>query len=252
MNASAEASTDPAMYASAEVLGASSTAGQRRADALGLVAERAINSTTDAERGAPYQVVLHVGQQVLAEPDREGGTCHIEDGPALSAQTARRLSCDAPVVTLREDDEGQPLNVSRKTRRINAALFRALKTRDGTCQFPGCEATARLTPHHISHWAAGGPTNKDNLCLLCNAHHWSVHEGGFEVRGRAPDALTFFSPSGIELRAHHEPPPLPADPVAALKALNALEGLEITPETNTISWQGERLDLSMAIDALQP
>ncbi len=88
--------------------------------------------------------------------------------------------------------------------------------------------------------------------MLCSAHHWSVHEGGFEVHGRAPDELTFFTPGGIELKAHHEPPPLPPDPVAALEALHALEGLEITPETNTISWQGERLDMAMAIDALLP
>jgi Domain of unknown function (DUF222) len=251
-NASAEASADPTTNASAETLGASSTAGQRRADALGLVAERALTRSIGAQRSAPYQVVLHVDQQVLAEPNSEGGTCHVEDGPALSAETARRLSCDAPVVTLIEDDKGQPLDVGRKTRRVNAALHRALKTRDPTCQFPGCEATARLTPHHISHWAAGGRTNKDNLCMLCSAHHWSVHEGGFEVHGSAPDELTFFTPAGIELKAHHEPPPLPLDPVAALEALHALEGLEITPETNTISWQGERLDMAMAIDALLP
>jgi hypothetical protein len=135
MNASAdsaEASGDLAVNASAEVLGASSTAGQRRADALGLVAERALNSSSDAERATPYQVVLHVDQQVLAEPDGEGGTCHIEDGPALSVETVRRLSCDAPVITLIEDDKGQPLDVGRKTRRVNAALYRALKTRDET------------------------------------------------------------------------------------------------------------------------
>jgi hypothetical protein len=254
----ASATKASAENASAKALGASSTAGQRRADALGLVAEQALTSTSDVGRASPYQVVLHVDHQVLAEPDSKGGTCHIENGPALSAETARRLSCDAPVVTLTEDDKGQPqdkgqpLDVGRKTRRVNAALFRALKTRDPTCQFPGCEAASRLTPHHISHWAAGGPTNKDNLCLLCGAHHWSVHEGGFEVLGRAPNELTFFTPSGIELKLHHEPPLLPSDPVAALEAQHAAEKLDITPETNTISWQGERLDLSLALDALLP
>lgn len=233
-------------------MGASSTACQRRADALGLVAERALNSAGAAERGAPYQVVLHVDQQVLADPDGEGGTCHVEDGPALSAETARRLCCDAPVVELIEDDRGRPLDVGRKTRRVGAALFRALKTRDGTCQFPGCEATARLTPHHISHWAGGGTTNKDNLCLFCGAHHWAVHEGGFEVHGRAPDELTFFTPAGIELKARCVPPPLPTDPVAALEALHAQQALSISPDSNAITWQGERLDMDMAMDALLP
>jgi hypothetical protein len=80
----------------------------------------------------------------------------------------------------------------------------------------------------------------------------SVHEGGFEVHGNAPDELTFFTPAGIELKRHHEPPSLPADPLIALKALHAAEGLDISAETNTIWWQGERLDLDMAIDALLP
>ncbi len=79
-----------------------------------------------------------------------------------------------------------------------------------------------------------------------------MHEGGFEVRGRAPDALTFFTPAGIELKGRPDPAPLlPADPVAALKALHAAEGLEIRPETNIIWWQGERWDLSWAVESLQ-
>ncbi len=252
-HASAEASADLIPRASAEAsIGASGTTCQRRADALGLVAERALSGMGSAERGEPYQVVLHVDASVLSGQQIQGGTCHIEAGPALSAETARRICCDAPTVTLVEDDSGQPLDVGRKTRRVTAALHRALKARDETCQFPGCEATARLTAHHLEHWATGGATNKDNLVMLCGVHHWYVHEGGFEVRGRAPDDLTFFTPAGIELKAYHAPPPLPADPVAALKALHAAEGLDISSETNTILWQGEHLDLGMAIDALLP
>jgi hypothetical protein len=78
-----------------------------------------------------------------------------------------------------------------------------------------------------------------------------VHEGGFEVRGRAPDALTFFTPAGIELKGRPDPAPSRADPVAALKALHTAEGLEIKPETNIIWWQGERWDLSWAVESLQ-
>ena len=224
---------------------------QRRADALGLVAERALAGSGAAERSEPCQVVLHVDAAVLSGQQAEGAECHVEGGPSLAAETARRLSCDAPVVTVVEDAAGQPLDVGRKTRRVSTALFRALRSRDQTCQFPGCERTGKLTPHHITHWAAGGATNKDNLCNLCPSCHWRVHEGGFEVRGRAPDALTFFTPAGIELKARPDPPPeLPADPVAALKALHVAEGLEIKPETNIIWWQGERWDLGWAVESL--
>ncbi len=235
--------------ASAGVSSASS--GQRRADALGLVAERALAGMGTAERGEPCQIVLHVDAPVLSGQQAEGGRCHVEDGSALAAETARRLSCDAPVVTLKEDVDGQPREVGRKTRRVSTALFRALKARDQTCQFPGCDKTGSLTPHHVTHWAAGGATDKDNLCLFCGSCHWRVHEGGFEVRGRAPDALTFFTPAGIELTSRPDPAPsLPADPVAALKALHTAEGLEIKPETNVIWWQGERWDLGWAVESL--
>ena len=62
------------------------------------------------------------------------------------------------------------------------------------------------------------------------------------MRGRAPDALTFFSPSGIELKARPDPaPPLAEDPVAALKALHVAEGLDIRPETNIILVAGRAL-----------
>jgi hypothetical protein len=225
---------------------------QRQADALGLVAERALAGRGSAERGEPCQVVLHVDQAVLARQQAEGGRCHVEDGPALAAETARRLSCDAPMVTLIEDERAQPVEVGRKTRRVSTALFRALKARDQTCQFPGCDRTDNLTPHHVTHWATGGATTRDNLCLLCPSCHWRVHEGGCEVHGRAPNALTFLSPAGIELNARPDPaPPLPEDPVAALKALHTAEGLDIRPQTNIIWWQGERWDLGWAVESLQ-
>jgi uncharacterized protein DUF222/HNH endonuclease len=237
--------------ASAEARPVSSTPGQRRADALGLVAERALAGAGKAERGEPCQIVLHVDAAVLSGQQAEGGRCHVEDGPALAAETARRLCCDAPTVTLVEDGSDQPFDVGRKNRRVSTVLFRALKARDQTCQFPGCERTGNLTPHHLTHWAAGGATNRENLCLLCPACHWRVHEGGFEVRGRASAALIFFTPAGIELKGRPAPAPqLPQDPVAALKALHVAEGLDIKPETNIIWWQGERWDLGWAVESL--
>jgi Domain of unknown function (DUF222) len=90
--------------ASAEARSAG-TPGQRRADALGLVAQRALAGTGQAERGEPCQVVLHVDAPVLSGQQAEGGRCHLEDGPALAAETARRLSCDAPTVTLIADGD---------------------------------------------------------------------------------------------------------------------------------------------------
>ena len=35
--------------------------------------------------------------------------------------------------------------------------------------------------HHLVHWAHGGTTDIPNLVLLCHRHHWTVHEGGWQV-----------------------------------------------------------------------
>jgi predicted restriction endonuclease len=33
----------------------------------------------------------------------------------------------------------------------------------------------------VLHWGHGGATNLDNMVLLCHRHHWSVHEGGWQL-----------------------------------------------------------------------
>jgi hypothetical protein len=194
-------------------------------------------------------VVVHVDAEVLASPEAEGRCC-VENGPALSAETARRIACDAATVPLVEDGEGEALSVGRKSRRVSRALWRALRSRDRTCAFPGCERSGWLAVHHVNHWASGGETSQDNLILLCKSCHWRVHEGGFSVKGKAPDALAFFDPNGRRLTELWEPPELPADPVAVLKTRHADSGLEIDPETGDIEWWGEPMDLEMAVDEL--
>ena len=65
---------------------------QRRADALGLILESALTNGLDkGTRGDRYQVVVHVDQAVLEDPTKPGQS-EIEDGPALSAETSRRLA----------------------------------------------------------------------------------------------------------------------------------------------------------------
>ena len=90
----------------------------------------------------------------------EGGGIHV------SAETARRLACDAATVTMHHGPAGEVLDVGRRTRTISPALRRALAARDGHCRFPGCRAR-RVDAHHVEHWAHGGATALDNLVLLC-------------------------------------------------------------------------------------
>jgi hypothetical protein len=157
----------------------------QRADALVRLAENSLASTGGSSSAGRYRVVLHVTAE----------TSHLENGPYVSAETSRRLCCDAALVGLMEDARGIPLSVGRQTRSIPPWLRRALQARDGGCRFPGCTHTRFVDGHHIRHWADGGETSLENLVLLCRHHHGLVHEGGYlcekaaggEVIFRAPD-----------------------------------------------------------------
>ena len=45
-----------------------------------------------------------------------------------------------------------------------------------------------------SHWSHGGPTDLDNLILLCGFHHRFVHEHGWHITGKPGDQVVFRRP----------------------------------------------------------
>jgi Domain of unknown function (DUF222) len=94
----------------------------QRADALALVAETALHHGIDP--GAPgerYQVVIHVDAPVLADPDQPGQSV-LDDGTHVSAETARRLACDASRVAMQHARDGRVVEVAARTRTIPPAL----------------------------------------------------------------------------------------------------------------------------------
>jgi 5-methylcytosine-specific restriction endonuclease McrA len=234
---------DPAM--------APPTRAQQQADALALLAETALHHEIDP--GAPgerYQVVVHVDAAALADPEQPGQSV-LEEGGHVSAETSRRLACDASRVVMRHDDEGRLLEVGARTRTIPPALRRALLHRDRSCRFPGCHARVG-EGHHVRHWAQGGPTTLGNLVLLCRRHHHAVHEEGYRVF-RGPDGtLDFRRPDGRPLPEVPPTDPVPADPIHALHAQHAALGLRLRARTACPGWLGERLDLGWALDVLHP
>ena len=227
------------------------TLAQQQADALALLAETALHHGIDP--GAPgerYQVVVHVDAPVLADPDAPGQSV-LEDGAHVSAETSRRLGCDASRVVMRHDADGRVTEVGARTRTIPPALRRALQHRDPGCRFPGCGLPFGQG-HHLRHWAHGGPTTLSNLALLCRRHHRAVHEEGYQVERRPDGELRFRRPDGRLLPAVPPPAAIPADPVHALRARHEAQGLSIHPRTATPGWLGEALDVGYAIDVLHP
>jgi len=231
-------------------------AAQRRADALGLLAECALTVDLDGgTAGDRYQVVLHVeGDALRREPapgPADASQAVLEGGPYVSAETSRRLACDASVVVMQHAADGSVLDVGRKTRTVPTAIRRALASRDTHCRFPGC--TNRFTDaHHLEHWADGGATRLDNLILLCRRHHRVVHEGGWTVGRNADGDVVFARPNGSRLeRAPAATRWQDISPLVPTTARLAAAGITIGPKTCQPSWYGERFDVGYAIDVLR-
>ncbi|HEV3076588.1 MAG TPA: DUF222 domain-containing protein [Thermoanaerobaculia bacterium] len=222
---------------------------QRRADALGLVAESALTSGLDpGSRGDRYQVVVHVDAEVLVAGN--GGSSWLADGSHVSAETSRRLACDSARVVMRHAADGRVLDVGRRTRAISPALRRALEHRDGGCRFPGC-GRRLCDAHHVEPWAEGGATSLANTLLLCRRHHRAVHEEGFSVELAPAGDARFYRPDGRPLQ---EAPALlmPArEPVNALVARLASHGVDVDAGATLPDWWGGPVDYGWEIDWLR-
>src|SRR5262245_56962023 len=214
----------------ADVSAETPTMAQQQADALALLAETALHHGLDP--GAPgerYQVVVHADAPVLADPDQPGQSL-LEDGVRVSAETSRRLACDASRVVMQHSRDGRAVEVAARTRTIPPAIRRALHHRDRGCRFPGC-GVRYSQGHHIRHWANGGPTTLSNLALLCRRHHRAVHEEGYQLDRQPDGELRFLRPDGRVLPEVPAPPAIPRDPVLALRARHELDGLQLHART---------------------
>ena len=248
--------------------------GQRLCDALGEVAgaalDRGLAQRQGKARSSGYQVLVHVDEAVLAGGE-EQGRCEVEGAIGVSAETARRLACDAPLLQVRDaqpcshdghqghgekgcehGQRGCKLNLGRSRRRAGAALERAVRVRDqGVCQFPSCESRGYLHLHHLEHWADDGTTSLENITLLCALHHRTVHEGGFTVKREKDGALSFYTPTGFPLQRQPTAVVLEDHPVQALVAEHDALALKITAETGRPGWDGiTPVDYAGAVDWL--
>jgi hypothetical protein len=162
-----------------------------RADALVMACHTASGGDQGGSpQPSPVQMVVHVDAGVLTG-ETSNGRCHVENGPALSTAVARRLGCDAEIVTFTERD-GLPIDAGRARQIVSPRKRRAVQSRDRICRFPGCAVPANRTqPHHIDHWFDLGPTETWNLVSLCTYHHNRHHDGEFDIRRTAEGDLRF-------------------------------------------------------------
>jgi hypothetical protein len=209
-----------------------------RADALVSLAQGYLRG--DRPDRSPIEVMIAIPAASLraevVDPTEVG-----EMGDALlSPKAVRRLSCDAGVVEIVEDEHGVPLSVGRKRRTIAGALKRALRQRDTMCTFPGCTNRLFLEGHHVKHWVDGGETSLLNTTLLCTLHHRFVHEYGYHIEMGPDQRPRFCDPGGRPIAQVPERPDVADLGWPTIRRMN--ESLAIDATTLACEWDGRPVD----------
>lgn len=236
---------------------------QTAADTFVAMARAALDAAPTDESGDDrHLVVLHADLSVMAaetpaappaddgadrpEPDYQA-RLHLENGPGVDIPTAQRIACTAPVLAvLHNVGPGEPLRVGRKTRKISRAQRRALRVRDGHCRYPGCHRIRHLEAHHAQPWSMNGPTDLENVLLLCRYHHMLLHEGGYRLHRLDPQGneWKFLRPNGSTATAIPEVPLyVPQEWIEE----SVEESAEDDPRRIRPQWQGEPFHLAETV-----
>jgi len=167
------------------------TPGQRLHDAFRAVLKLALRSgELPTSGGVPATVLITMTAQQF---ETGTGLASTSYGQKLSVAQALRLADQASIAWIVHNSKGGILNYGTTRRTASTTQTLALIARDQGCAFPGCTDPPEWTEkHHIKPWAEGGPTNLDNLCLLCDHHHDRINTGGWTITMR--HGLPWFTP----------------------------------------------------------
>jgi hypothetical protein len=145
-------------------------------DALGIITRPPTCTTV-------VRVDLSALRRGKAEP---GELCEIDGQGPVPVAMARDLANDS-MLTILFHQAGDVRSISHLGRTINAKLRTALVYRDRTCVVPGCGVGVGLEIDHVHEVHLGGPTELDNLALLCYHHHQLKTYEGWVLTRRGVD-----------------------------------------------------------------
>lgn len=127
---------------------------------------------------------------------RLDSTCRLLDGTPISAETARRIACEAGIFPAVLGGTGELLDLGRSQRLASPAQRRALQILYEHYAWPGCDVPVRwCKAHHVQPWkpivpgAPPGETNLADLRPACERHHHLLHEGRWTMHA-GPDGTT--------------------------------------------------------------
>lgn len=173
---------------------------QACAEALGELLDRG-SGVADGEGKLPEpELIVILNDQT--------GDLTDDDGNHLSPAVLRLVVAAGLIRPLEVSGSGDSLRMGRTLRFANRHQRRALLARDGGCIFPGCDRPASwCDAHHVDEWDQGGPTDIENMGLLCRHHHRVTHRPGW-VMARDPavtDQVVFRwrTPAGHHISSQH-------------------------------------------------
>ncbi len=151
---------------------------QRLHDALDEACGRLLKSADQpAIGGIPASIILTIPLQDLGA---KAGLAETSDGTTLNCEQLLRIADEAEIWPTIIDHNNVPLALGRTQRLASRGQTMALIARDGGCSFPGCtHPPSWCDRHHIRDWIDGGPTDLDNMTLLCRYHHTHFLQKGW-------------------------------------------------------------------------
>ena len=144
-------------------------------------------------------VIAHTDAITGTDPDAR---CEIPGTGPIPRSELERLACEAELFGILFDGHGLPLWHGRRTRTVTPQQWRTLVARDRGCVLCGA-APSYCHAHHIVAWTAPaeGPTDIDNLVLVCNRHHHHIHQHHLTLT-RHPDGHWTTADSSHRKPAH--------------------------------------------------
>ena len=129
--------------------------------------------------GSSTSVVVTIDHETLRS---QLGAAGLSSGDRISASEAMRLACNASILPLVLDGEGQPLHLGRARRLFTSGQRTAMAVRDGACRADGCSIPAAwCEAHHRKRWIDGGRTDVADGMLLCSWHHHRAHDPAYRT-----------------------------------------------------------------------
>ena len=171
--------------------------GQRMHDAFEDACGRLLRlADRPAAGGTPASVIVTIGVEDLLA---KAGIAETTDGSQLSADQLLRVADEAEIWPTIIDCNGVPLALGRTRRIASRGQTMALIAREGGCSFPGCDHPPQWCDrHHIIDWIDGGPTDLDNMTLLCRFHHTHFLQKGWGCRMNGDGLPEWIPPRWID------------------------------------------------------